>query len=365
MNITKYQRSSFKGKIMGDVKAVEALRQHPDNPTDVSFAEFVQTKYNMDYATFLGEIGVDPSIDTISNLIIQPDLDVRWIIPEVFRAALTLGYRKAPIWPNIVAAEEQMKSLAQVMPWFNMSDAAPMRVGEGETIPLGQISYGSKTFKIFKVGRGIKITDEVVNYSTINVVSIFLKDFGVKMGHAVDVLAINCLINGEQTDSSESAYEIGVTASGNKTYSDFLRVWTRMARIGRGPSTILGGEAAAMKTLNLAEFKTPIVGNPLFKLNLNNIPLPQASEYYVHGNIPASKEIVLDKSAGLIKFNGWPLKVESERIVSNQTEAFYVTLQTGFAKLFRDAAVIMNEGSTTTTWPTWMDVDALQNVVIS
>jgi hypothetical protein len=88
--------------------------------------------------------------------------------------------------------------------------------------------------------------------------------------------------------------------------------------------------------------------------------------YFIHGNVPNSQEIILDPSRTLIKFNAQPLLVESERIVSNQTEAFYCSLTSGFAKLFRDSCVIMDSSLAFAGngFPAYMDVDPFQNVVI-
>lgn len=366
MNLQNFEKSQFKGKIQDLVKAAEAIRSHKDNPKDISFPDIVKEKFNVTFEALLTDLGIDPQVDSIQNIVTIPDVDVRWIIPEVFREALVLGYRAAPIYPNIIAAEEQMKGLTQVMPNINMSDAAPRRVGEGETIPLGDISYGSKQFKIFKIGRGIKVSDEVVSYASLNVLAIFLRDFGVKLGHATDVLAIDTLINGEQADGSESAPVIGTATGNSLVYKDLLKIWVRMGRIGRTPDTMIAGESIAIDTLDLDEFKTFVSGAPRESITLKS-PVPARTNLFVHGNIPANQEVIVDPTSAIIKFNGWPLKVESERIVSNQTSASYVSLQTGFAKLFRDAAIVVDRSKAFASYgfPTWMEVDSLQNVIIS
>lgn len=365
MDIKQFESSEFKGKIQESVKAAETIRAHKDRPKDISFGDIIKEKFNVTLDGLMTSLGIDPYTDTVQNIVSVPDVDVRWIIPEVFRTALLLGYRGAPIYPNIIASEEQMRGLTQIMPHVNMSEATPHYIGEGETIPLGTVSYGSKQFRIFKVGRGIKLTDEVVNYASLNLVSIFMKDFGVKMGHAADVLAIDCLLNGEQVDGSESAPVVGVDTAGSLTYKDLLTIWVRLGRMGRVPNTMIGGEAIAIDTLNLTEFKTPVVGTPRETLNLKT-PVPQTTNYFVHGNVPSNQSIIIDPTAALIKFNGWPLKVESERIVSNQTEAFYVTLQTGFAKLFTDACIVVDRSvlRTAAPLPASMNIDLLQNVQV-
>lgn len=367
MDLSKYDNSSFKGTVQETVKQAEAIRRNNKQPVDISFAELVKEKHNISLDAYMADLGVNPSIDTIQNIFTSPDPDIRWIVPEIIREALLLGYRAAPIWPNIIASEETTTGLTQIMPHLNMSDAAPRKVGEAETIPVGTISYGQKQFSIYKIGRGIKIPYEVTQYSTLNVVKIFLRDFGTKLGHAQDTLAIDCLINGEQANGSESAPVIGIAdLNTGKVYRDFLKVWIRMARMGRLPNTILGGETAALDTLDLAEFKKSAnSAAPLANINLKT-PIPTNMSYFIHGNIPANQEIIMDPSATLIKFNAQPLLVESEKIVSNQTEAFYATLTSGFAKLFRDAAIIMDSSLAFSGYPfpSYMDVDPFQNITI-
>ena len=361
----KLAKSEYTKEIQGLVRTAESLRKDKDNPVDVTLEEVIQEKFQISEEQFMADLGLDPSKETVSALVTIQDVNVRWLIPEIYRKALRLGYRNAPIYPNIIAGEEQMRGLTQKMPYLNMSDAAPRRVGEGETIPLGAISYGEKSFDIYKIGRGISMTYEMQNYSSLKLVSMFLEDFGVKLGHAMDTLAISTLINGEQADGSESAPVIGTATGSSKTYADYLTIWTRLARMGRFPTTMIGGEAAAILTLNLTEFKTPVTGAPLHQLKVHT-PIPKDANYFIHGDVPASQEIILDPNKAIIKFNAQPLLVESEKIVSNQTEAFYATLTTGFAKMFRDASMIMDASKAFSSYgfPSYMDVDPLQNVTI-
>jgi hypothetical protein len=365
MNLKKYQESQFRSKVEETVRQLQELRLEPGSP-DISFGEFVQEKHGVSLEAFMYDLGIDPNVTTIQNLFTTPrEEDIRWILPEIIREALLAGIRTAPIWSAITAAESPTSGLQQLMPHINMSDAAPRKVGEAETIPLGSISYGQKRFEIFKIGRGIKIPYEVSQYTTLAVVSIFMRDFGVKLGHALDTLAIDCLINGEQANGSESAPVIGVTTANTKAYKDYLRLWIRAARMGRSLNTIIGNEAEALLTLDMPEFKDRKSGTTEHTLTLKT-PVPRDASYYIHGNVPPAQEIMVDPNAALLKFNAQPLLIESEKIVSNQTEAFYVTLTTGFAKLFRDGAVILDKSVTigAAPFPAYMEVDDVLNVPI-
>jgi len=337
----KYKNSQFNDKLQEIMLGLDASRRHKDRPMDVSLADYLQAEKQMDLASFYKEIGVDPSFDTVSNFFVTPGQDIRWLVPEIYRDAIRLGYRSSPIWPKITAMEENTSGLTQILPHINMSDATPRKVGEAETIPVGTLSYGEKSFSIFKYGRGLKIPDEVRQYVSLSVLSIYLQDFGVKMGYGIDNLALDVLINGEQANGSEAAPVVGVGTTGTIAFRDILKVWLRMAKIGRKPNTMINGENMALDIMYLDEFINPLQGTPMYKLN-PDVSLPQGANMYIHGAVSTDQVAVVDPTASLLKLNAMPITIESERIVSNQTEAVYVTFATGFAKLFTDATVIID-----------------------
>lgn len=373
MNVEKFEKSKHKGTIKQMSMQCDSLRRNADNPIDVTFESYVKKKTGMNsLSILLDDLGIDPSMDTIANIFTLPDESVRWLVPEIFREALRLGLRRAPIWSSIVAAEQTVKQLSITLPWFNMSEAAPSYVEQGETIPLGNLSFDKKTLHLRKIGKGIKIPYEVRNYVSINVVSIFLQDFGVKLGQSIDTLMIQTLINGEQSNGSESAPVVGIAVANTLTYADILKVWVRMSRIGRIPTSMIGGENSALGTLNLPEFKTNTLGgNSAASVPTNDrlklkTAIPTTTDYYIHAAMPANQQMIIDPSSAIIKYNAQPLLVESEKIVSNQTEATYASLTTGFGIIFRDSRVIVDQtlAFSGNGFPTYMDVDSAEVVDI-
>lgn len=363
MNKTQFQKSDYRKDIKEVVLTCESMRKDKENPVDVSLAEFVQSKWGITMDSFYDDLGINPSVDTVENIFTLPDDNVRWLIPEIIRDALRLGLRKNPIWRDIVAAEQTIANPSVTIPHINMSDAQPHYVGEAETIKTGTISFGQKTLKVNKLGRGIKIPYEVRQYVTINVIGIFLQDFGVKLNHGIDALMIDVLINGEQANGSESAPVIGVATANSFTYKDLLKIWVRMSRMGRQPTAIIGGEDAAIEALDLDEFKKREQGTPQKNLNVKT-PIPQSTDYYIHGSVPSNQQILIDKTSSIIKYNAQPLLVESDKIISNQTIETYASLTTGFGILYRDARVIIDKSKAFSSYgfPEYMNVDPLEQV---
>lgn len=355
-----------------DVRYLENVRKGMSDrglAEDASLSDLIMGKYNLSMGDFLTKVGVETNRDTINNLLTVPNQGIKWLVPELIRDAITLGIRQAPIYPTLIASEQSVNALTVIMPQVNMSDAAPAKVNEGETIPLGTVSFGQKQVTLFKLGKGLKLTDELKNYVSMDVLSIFLRDFGIKLGYAQDVLAIDCLINGDKNDGSESAPVVGVLNVGSIEYKDLLRIWVRAGRMGRNFSTLVADEEAAINTLALPQFSNwSVLPNyrtqqPIHRMNLRT-PIPQSSDFLIHGNVPDGDILLVDKSSAMIKLNSQALMVESERIVSNQTEAVYASLTTGFAKVYRDAAIILDSSIQFNGFPPYMEIDPLKNVGI-
>lgn len=362
VDIKDFKANDFIKEFPEMVHSLEAYRagSNTRKPVDISLEELVKEKWGISQSELFNKVGINPKVDTMQNLFNFPDPSIRWLVPEIIREAIVLGIRQAPFYPNIIASDQPVSGLQVIMPSVNMSEATPAKVNEAETIPLGNVSFGQKSVRIFKIGKGFKITDEVKNYVSLDVLAVFLRDFGVQLGYAMDSLAMDVLINGNMVDGSESAPVIGVySTTDGITYKDLLHIWVRAARMGRDFTNIIGSEDQAIDTLNLPEFKVRQSGTTQATLNVKS-PVPDKANFYIHPGTPANQLLMVDKNAALIKLTARQLMLESERIVSNQTEATYASLTTGFSKMYTDAALLLaaNKAFSTYGFPDYMDVDS-------
>lgn len=355
------------------VRQMDALRTGTQNvrSVDINLASFVQDKFGFGSVDgFYDALGVDPSAHSMQNLMSMPDFEegYRWLVPEIVREAVRLGLRRNPIYPALIAAEESVTGLKVTMPQVNMSDATPEYVNEAETIPVGTVSFAEKDVKIRKIGTGIKLSDEVQQYVPLNILSLYLQDAGVKLGLGMDTMAVDVLLNGEAGSVGQAAPVIGVeSTTDGVTYFDLLRAWIRMGRLGRIPSGIISSEKEALKILLLDEFlRSPNGAAPRTNLNVRT-PIPQSQDYLIHGAMPSGDKLgIYDNTSALIKLNAGALKVESERIAERQVTGTFVTVTTGFAKLFRDAFIVLDGTLAFSSYgfPSYMDVSVAEGVVI-
>lgn len=344
------------------VKKLEAMRRDTREPIDISLADYAKKAWGTSMASAYKSLGISPTSTTIQNIINMPDQAMRWIIPEIYRDALRLGLRKSPIYPNIISGEQSVSQTSVTMPAINMSEATPHKVGIAETITTGSVSFDQKTVNISKYGRGFKIPYEVVQYVSLNLVSIFLQDFGIKLAMGLDSLMIKTLINGDQANGSDSITTLGVKTPNTLTYRDLLKIWVRLGRLGRGATNIIAGEDMAIELLELF-YSTRYQGTQRTNVNIKS-PIPTSSNVWVHGSVPSNSAIIVDDSSSIIKLNAQPLLVESDKIISNQVQEVYATLTTGFATIFRDARALldMSKDFATHGFPTWMNPSAHENV---
>lgn len=361
-NTAKLEKSKYKKSLVEAVTLCESIRRDTEDPQDISLGDYFKDKNNITMDQLYDDLGLNPSVDTIQNIVNMPDPSLRWLIPEIFREALRLGLRKQPIYPSIISGEQSVKQTKVTMPAINMADAAPKKVGVAETIKLGDISFDQKTVSISKIGRGIKVPYEVVQYVSLNLVALFLQDFGVKLGMGIDALMISTLLNGDQVSGSDSTAVIGITTANTLVYRDLLRLWVRGSRMGKTFGTMIAGESAAMDILDLLT-TTRLFGTQRGNVTLRT-PIPQNADIYVSGLVPDHQSLILDSSNTIIKLNAQPLLVESDKIISNQTQETYASLTTGFATIFKDSRIIMDTtlafGSN--GFPTYMDPTASENV---
>lgn len=356
------------------IKELDYLRKGNKEKTavEVSMAQYVKEKWgfapdnNGKPDSFFECLGIDASRHTVDSLWTMPDFDegFRWLVPEIFRDAIRTGLRKAPIYPNLIALEENITQPSVIMPWINMSEATAKKMNEAESFSVGQVSFNQKTVEVSKIGIGLSITDEVIKFSSLNILSTFLQDVGVKLGLALDTEAITTLIDGDQADGSDSIAVIGTIDGTTYTYKDILRLWIRMGRIGRLPAGMLSNEGPAIDVLQLAEFKG-FAGESKTQQIIIRTPVPQTQNFWVHGAMEDNDQLMfIDPTAALIKLNIDAMTVESERIANKQINNTYASMRTGFATMFRDARAILDRSVAFSGagFPAWFDVSG-QEVV--
>jgi hypothetical protein len=267
----------------------------------------------------------------------------RFVSPEVFLDPVNRGAVQSTFYPDLVIREESVSQPQVTVPKIDLSEAVLADSNEAATIEEGSITYSTKTVTLKKKAKAIKITYEALQFSSLSLVALFMEDFGRILGHTLNGMAVDTIVNGDQADLSENATVVGVENTTNGiTWFDLSRVAIQFGLIGRVGTQIIGNATTALNFLNLAEVKNKqFPGAPLLATMMKS-PLTMPEELYVSTKVGSNKVVIQDPSASLVQLTAQPLLVETEKIIMKQIQGTAYSIYTGFAKLQRNASVVLD-----------------------
>ncbi len=206
------------------------------------------------------------------------------------------------------------------------STATARRVVERGQFPKVTIKFKDKAIKISKHGYQIDASYEVVRRLKVNVFVITMKVLGRNIARDKVADAVGVLINGD--GNSNPIKTVNAATSGTLTYADIVNLLEDFEY--HEPTLMIAPKAMRVKYLNLEEYKDqtgPSMPEPPKKCSA----------------VPANKIIALDAKAALeeVYEKGGSL-VEYDKIINRQIETAVVSEVSGYAKLFPEAARMLN-----------------------
>jgi hypothetical protein len=308
----------------------------------------------------LHDIGIDRKRDTLSAIVALPE-DQRWIVPEIFLEAVELGMRADNAFYQAIVAQSIQRDTPEFQqPQISAPSIADQGLNEGgiATSPDEgvQVVFSSRGVKTTKFQRKLTIPEEVMRFSTLDQLDVFLVRLAKMWGLQLTRRAIDVLINGDAIGGGLAAGTIGVDDSSNGLqWIDLIRIMARAGRLGFQYTTVVSPEEGAVHVLNLPEFKNLQQGRSIGEVNLQG-RLPTTWDYFMHSTVGTDNYIFVDPSAALVELVSMGLRVESEKLMNRDLTATYVRIQQGFANLFRDARVVVDQAVdfSGNPWPAWM-----------
>jgi len=278
--------------------------------------------------------------------------DYRFLIPEIFLAMSMTAYEETAKWAAWVGGTDTVNQLNGIkVPRLMRGQSMPYEIAEGQSIPAGSVEFGQKQVSVRKYGLHFGITDEMMTSQSLDTVAFFMRNYMSDMNIGENAKALQTLINGEQTDGSESSPVIGVdaTADGFKQL-DIDRVSAQLKGLNMQLNGGIGSITNALQDLNQS---LP---------NRERLTLQQyagvMTDLY---NLPDADQILLfDKSKAMRRLSYGAMKIETERDPSRQIERIYLTFHSGFYIAKRDARVIVDKSVTfaANPFPAYMDFEA-------
>ena len=265
------------------------------------------------------------------------------LFPEYIARSVRQGMEEANLLPHITAAVTRFdgmdyRSIASVPD----DDQRALRwVEEGAAIPQTQVKTQENLVKLHKRGRMLVASYEAIRYQKLDLFSVTLRQIGAHINRMHLEDAIEVLLNGDGNDNPAEVFSVGSGAiggsSGTLDYDALVDFWAQFEPYEM--NTLLVPTDVMVSMLKLPEFQNPLTG--LNFQGTGKLATPMGAKLLRTSAMESGKLIGLDSRFALEMVQGSDVTVEYDKLIDRQLERAAITAIAGFAKLFQDAAKVL------------------------
>lgn len=271
--------------------------------------------------------------DTISKFFKTTDSAA--LFPEYISRAVAQGVLGDDRVENIIATTTEIDGLDYRS--IKMNDSSEnyslSEVGEGENLPEMNITVDSELTKLKKYGKMLSASYEAIKFQKLDLFSLTLKRIGESIANSEFINALSVL--GTHADIEKLS-----TASGELEYSDLVKLWVSMQPYHL--NTIIAGNAATEKMLNMPEFRDAAAGLDFH--GTGNLVTPFGAKIINTSGMEGGI-IALDKNYSLEKVQAGGIVTEFDKLIDRQLERATVSTIVGFSVIFPNSAKAMQIGA--------------------
>lgn len=260
---------------------------------------------------------------------------------SIVEDGLRMGFEKASNWQALVARSVQSDQFTQS--WYYLDeesvDADLLDVGQAAPIPTGTLKLGDQSIKMHKRGRGIEWTDEAKR-ANIDLIALFLQKMGRALGRQYENVAVQRLLNGYFADGFDAAPTLGVAdPAAGFTLADLFYGSAYMDQeLGFSPKIAVMNMETAFRVTTLRDGDAYIYRNELQNGQYADVI---NSRPFISSQVPDNRIVLVDTDFALVRYEGQPFSVESERSVKTQVEGSYGTEISEFVPFEPNARLIL------------------------
>ncbi len=266
------------------------------------------------------------------------------LFPEYVARAVRQGMEESNILPYMTAAETRVEGMDyRSICSLPGRDQDPADIGEGAVIPETTVRAQENLVRLKKRGRLLVTSYEAVQFQRLDLFSVALRQIGacINRMHAAD--AVDTLVSGDGNNNAAPVYTVGTApisgTAGTLTYDALVDFWSLFDPYTM--NTLLVGDAAA-RILKLDEMQDAAAG--LSFQGTGKMVTPMGATLLRSAAVPSNTIIGLDRNYALEMVRGSEVLVEYDKLIDRQLDRAAITSVTGFAKLFQDAAKVLQIG---------------------
>ncbi|MEF2920639.1 MAG: phage major capsid protein [Acutalibacteraceae bacterium] len=259
------------------------------------------------------------------------------LFPEYVSRAIKAGMEQTDVLQDITATVTKIdgmdyRSIVST-PEQDMSDL--MIVNEGAFLPKTTISTQENLVKLVKRGRMLVSTYEALRFQRLDLFTVTLKQVGAYIARKQLADAVQVLIDGD--GNNNSANIINANELDTLTYSDLVKLWTNLAPYQLNTMLV-------STDLMEALFSMPEMQDAQASLDFHGtgqMITPMGAKVIHIPSLESGTIVALDKTCALEMVQAGDVIVDYDKLIDRQMERATISVISGFAKIFRDASIVL------------------------
>lgn len=269
------------------------------------------------------------------------------LFSPIVEDGLRLGLsRNAAAWQDLIARSVTVDRMTYEYYEFNngtpgspsptgVGEFQMRRIGQGAPIPTARVTVSSKSYTLFKRGRGIEWTDES-KQAPIDLASMWFQQVGIQLSWDYHDEIVNGLLNGYFDDGSDDAPVLATAAVGVITDTDLYTAQGVMQTQYGYTATVMLMSLTRAVSIRTAENGA---GQRLFPGGVEAAGLPAIR---ISPTIPNDKVVFVDTAFAMLRLVNKEFGTEFDRSVQTQVEGSYGTSIELTVPLFKNARIILD-----------------------
>jgi hypothetical protein len=209
------------------------------------------------------------------------------------------------------------------------------RIGQGAPIPTARVTVSTKSYTLYKRGRGIEWTDES-KQAPIDLASMWFQQVGLQLSWDYHDEIVSMLLNGYFPDGSDDAPVLSTANAGVITDADLYTAQGTMQTVYGYTASVMLMSLARAVAVRTSENGA---GQRLFPGGVEAAGLPPIR---LTPTVPNDKIIFVDTAFAMLRLVNKEFGTEFDRSVQTQTEGSYGTSIEITVPLFKNARLILD-----------------------
>ena len=265
------------------------------------------------------------------------------LFPEYIARSVRQGMEEDDLLPAITATVTQVEGMdyRSIASEPDQDQKELKRVEEGAEIPQTQIKTKANLVQLHKRGRMLVASYEAIRYQKLDLFSVTLRQIGAHISRMHLEDAIDVLVNGDGNENPAESFTVGTKPIGGEgstfDYSTLVDFWAQFAPYEM--NTLLVPGDVLVSLLKMSEFRDPMAG--LDFQGSGRLITPLGAQLLRTSALASGTLIGLDRNYALEMVKSGEVTVEYDKLIDRQLERAAITSISGFAKIYEDAAKVL------------------------